>query len=727
MSSTKLAITGMTCANCVRHVEEALQRVPGVNEARVNLALETATVEHSDAVTTVELRRAVEHAGYGVTEDSTAEAHAEAQRRFHQFLLASVFATPILLYTMVWLPLGGRVVPFDGFIAWALATPVQFWAARGFYAGAWRALRNGTATMDTLVALGTSAAYGLSIWLVLAEGATAHATYFETAAVIVALVGLGKWFEARAKTQAAGAVRALLDLAPATAVRADDHREILVELVAVGDRLLVRPGTKVPVDGTVVDGAAHVDESMLTGESKSVRRGPGDHVTGGTIVASGSLVMEATAIGDDTALAAIVRMVTDANSRKAPAQRLADRVSGVFVPIVVALAILTGLGWWLVGGATIATAVLVSVAVLVIACPCALGLATPTAIMVGTGRGAANGILWQSPDALDHARHVDTVVLDKTGTLTEGRPTVTWRGASPTSKLDPDFVLALTAAVEAHSSHPLAAALRSAASEAGISPPVCRDFESSQGGVAGVVDGAAVIVGNARLLGEADVELDKQMTTLASKQEGGAGSVVHVAIDGVHEATFVIDDAIRPTSQGAISQLHKQGLRVVLLTGDRPSAAKRVAAAVGIPLDHVKSEVLPGDKAAAVQAMRADGHRVAMVGDGINDAPALAAADLGIAMGTGTDVAKQTGDVVLVGGDLSRIPATLDLSHRTTRTMRQNLGWALGYNVVLIPVAMAGLLHPAWAAAAMAFSSVSVVANALRLRAWTPKALASSD
>ncbi len=722
----------MTCANCVGHVQHALEQVPGVTKVAVSLATERALVQSEGVVAEADLRRAVEAAGYAVaTDDVEDEAHSWQRRT----LMAGILTLPILVYTMLYLPLGGAMLPFDGWIVWALATPVQFGAGLVFYKGAWRALRNRAATMDTLVALGSSAAYGLSAVLVV-QGAMAHATYFETAAVIITLISLGKTLEARAKRSARSAIHALMDLAPPTArrIRSDgEEEEVAIEMVEVGDQLLVKPGEKVPVDGRVVYGSAHVDESMVTGEPIPAAKGAGDDVVGATLVHGGALAIEATRIGDDTLLAQIVKLVQEANERKAPLQRIADRVSSVFVPTVLILAVAAGIFWAALGAdlyglpssqTVTVFAALITVSVLVIACPCAMGLATPTAIMMGTGLGAARGILIKGGEALERVRDVDVVVLDKTGTVTEGRPKlVAVEAAEGTHE---DWMLALVAAVESQSEHPVADAIVKGAKARGIQMPKVQGFESIAGqGVAGTSDGVDVLVGNRALMAARGVALGDWESKLES-QERQARTTVFVAFDGVVVGLVAVADPVKPSSAAAVERLHKMGARVVLLTGDNEATARTVAAQVGIT--EVVANVRPEQKSEHVKALQAAGSVVAMVGDGINDAPALAQADVGIAVGTGTDVAKETGDIVLVRGDLNGAVTAMQLSSYTVRKIRQNLVWAFGYNVLLIPLAMGALypltgwlLNPMIAAGAMAFSSVSVVGNSLLMRGWSPK------
>ncbi len=695
----RLPITGMTCANCVRHVQHALEKVAGVESATVNLATETAVV-HGSADAKL-LAKAVKQAGYGI---ATTELHDDAAVRWRQFLLAAAFTAPLFGYVMIWTLLPVPRLPHDWepWLAWALATPVQFISGWTFYHGAWISLRNRDATMDTLVALGSSAAYGLSVYVVL-TGGMLHATYFETSAVIITLIGLGKFLEARAKRSSQAAVARLMELGAKEAMLLDGTM-VPVEALAVGDVVRVRPGQKIPLDGTVVAGRAHVDESMVTGEPMAVEKTAGDPVVGATIAAGGSLDIRIDRIGDETMLAQIVHLVQEANSRQAPLQRIADTVSRYFVPAVLVVAAISTALWATVGHQSGTFALLIGVAVLVIACPCAMGLATPTAIMMGTGLGAKHGILIKGGDALEHVRSVDTIVVDKTGTLTEGRPRVV--SATFESDLDPDFVMGCVAAAESHSEHPLAKAL---VGHFGSTPPVAKDFAQHEGGISAWVDGVDVLVGSAAFL--------------ASRGIQATGSIV-AAMDGVWVAAFEVDDPVRHTTPAAIDRLRSRGLDVLLLTGDNARNAQRVSEALGI---RFIADVQPADKAAQIRSLQAAGRKVAMIGDGINDAPALAQADVGIAMGTGTDIAKETGDIVLVHGDLQRAVDALDLSSYTVRKIHQNLGWAMGYNTALIPLA-AGALYPltGWlvspmlAALAMAFSSVSVVSNSLLMRSWRP-------
>lgn len=671
----QIPVTGMTCSNCVKHVQHALEGVPGVTRVEVNLAMETANVEHTTQ--SKHLYKAIKQAGYGIGIDN------EAANRRKQFLFAATFTVPLFAYMMVWLPLGGTAAPLDGWIAFALATPVQFVAGATFYKGAWNALRNRDATMDTLIAVGSTAAYGLSVWALL-TGHGIHGTYFETSAVIITLIALGKYFEARAKKASASAVRALLELGASHATL-ENGETISIQDVAFGMKLRVKPGEKIPVDGQVLEGKAYADESMMTGESKPVRKEPGMDVIGGTILEGGSILLEATHVGADTMLAGITRLVQEANSRKAPLQRIADRVSRYFVPAVMVLSLLSGIVWFF-AASSFETAALISIAVLVIACPCAMGLATPTAIMMGTGLGAKRGILIKGGESLEAARNINVFVLDKTGTITEGKPRITKTDLT-------DEEMALVAAVERHSEHPLARAF----------PPSTlpvEDFVSFPGdGVEGTVAGTRIRIGRPDWLG-----IDAE------------GMAIRI---GDKERFVRVEDAVKPDSANAIGRLS----RAILLSGDKQETAEHIAAQVGI--QEVIADVRPEEKAAVIARLQSEGNTVAMIGDGINDAPALAQADVGIAMGT--DVAKETGDIVLVKGSLQSAVEAVALSAYTVRKIRQNLFWALGYNAALIPLAMGvlypftgWLLSPMLAAAAMAFSSVSVVGNSLTMRRWQP-------
>ncbi len=761
-------VTGMTCASCSTRVTKALSKVPGVLEADVNLASEQARVVFLPGdVDATTLQQAVERAGYGVVlpaadedvEDAEALAReAELHDKRQKLLVAVVCAVPLFVLSMArdfgliapwltpfWAANEARMAAAGGhgnamsmhypasadMLNWlflALATPVQFFSGRDFYTHAWSALRNRTANMDTLIALGSSAAYFFSIGLMVAN-APGH-VYFETAALIITLILVGKYLEARAKSRTGAAIRALIGLQPRTArvLRAGEEQDIPLAQVRVGDVVLVRPGEKIPVDGTVLSGESSVDESMLTGESLPVSKRTGDTVTGATVNGNGSFQFRATRVGKQTALAQIIRLVQQAQGSRAPVQRLVDQVSAVFVPVVIGIALLTFLGWYVVGGVGFAQSLLFAVAVLVIACPCALGLATPTAIMVGTGVGAERGVLIKNAESLERAGAVQVVVLDKTGTITEGKPALTdvvalapvLAGATAEGS-DADEVLRLAASAERGSEHPLGEAMVKAARERGVALSQPEQFAAVPGrGITAIVDGHAVQVGTLALLREWSVPTDSLEETVARLQ-GEGKTAMAVAADGEPLGVVAVADTVKPTSAAAIAALHRAGIETVMITGDN----ERTAAAIGrdVGVTRVLAEVLPAEKAAEVQRLQGDGRVVAMVGDGINDAPALAQADVGMAIGTGTDVAMETADVTLMHGDLRSVSDAITLSRRTLTTIRWNLFWAFIYNVIGIPVA-AGLLYPwfGWqlspilAAAAMACSSVFVITNSLRLR-----------
>ncbi|HEX2193353.1 MAG TPA: heavy metal translocating P-type ATPase [Candidatus Limnocylindria bacterium] len=739
LHEVSLPVEGMTCAACVSRVERHLGRADGVAQASVNLATERATVRYDPArIDRAGLVKAIEAAGYEVpVEPAAAEAADErlagertraAERR--ELLWSALAATGIGVAMMaVTLWPGGVPWPMERVNVWMLApaTFVQFVLGRGFLLRAARGLRHGELTMDTLVSLGTLAAYGYSLVVTLLpedmmEAGLSGETYYDSAAVIVGLVLLGRWLEARARGQAAGAVRALLRLRPTTARVLRDGREADVPLdqVRVGDLVRVRPGDRVPVDGEIVEGASAVDESTLTGESVPVEKGAGDAAIAGTLNASGSFVMRATRVGSETTLAQIVRLVELAQGSKPPIQRVADAVTGWFVPVVVGLAALAFAGWLLVGPEPrLPFALSAAIAVLIIACPCAMGLATPTAIMVGTGKGAEAGILVRDGLALEAAERISVVVLDKTGTLTRGTPALV---ATLPVGLAPDQVLRLAAAVERGSEHPLAEAVVAGAETRSITIPAAHGFDSEPGrGVSAWVEGRQVVVGTAAFLAEGGVDV-AMLEPRAVEQAAAGRTPVLVAIGGRPAGVLALADPVKPESAEAVRRLQSAGVDVWMITGDRREVAAAVGAVVGIGPDRILAEVRPADKAARVAELQRGG-RVAMVGDGVNDAPALAQADVGIAIGTGADVAVEASDVTLVGDDLRAVASALALSRATMRTIRQNLGWAFGYNVLLIPVA-AGLaypltgwlLSPALAAAAMALSSVSVVTNSLRLR-----------
>ena len=718
-----LRIEGMTCASCVARVERSLRSLAGVAEANVNLATESATVAAASGVTPDMLRGAVEKAGYGATvraeSAATNPAPASPGGWPSWWPIAASGALTMPLVMPMFGMLFGADWALDGWLQWALATPVQFWLGARFYRAGWKALKAGAGNMDLLVALGTSAGYGLSVYLWLARTGhdTSHGLYFEASAVVITLVLLGKWLEARAKHQTTEAIRALNALRPQVARvrRAGGDVEVPLGDVRPGDVVVVRPGERMPVDGSVIEGRSEVDESLITGESLPVSKQPGDLVTGGSINAQGLLVVRTTAVGAESTLARIVRLVESAQAKKAPVQRLVDRVSEVFVPAVLGVALLTLLGWGLSTGDW-TQAILNAVAVLVIACPCALGLATPTAIMAGTGVAARHGILIKDAEALEVAHRIDTVAFDKTGTLTEGKPTLV--AAEPASG-DRSALLAASAALQRGSEHPLAQAVLAAAEAEFVTVLQARDLLAVAGrGVAASVEGRDLRLGSERYMHELGVDLAPLRARSAQLQTEGrtVSWLADLSVAPRLLGLLAFGDTLKPSARRAIAALRDAGVRSVVLTGDNRGSAAAVAKALGV--DRVEAEVLPEDKSAHVAELKRHGAVVAMVGDGINDAPALAAADVGIAMSTGTDVAMHAAGVTLMRGDPALVPAAIDISRRTYRKIRQNLFWAFAYNVIGIPLAALGLLNPMLAGAAMAFSSVSVVANALALRRW---------
>jgi Cu+-exporting ATPase len=748
----ELRISGMTCASCAARIEKRLNRMEGVTAA-VNYATEKASVVFGEGVTPDELVASVEAAGYTAAlpeppaaagddqgadgERGAADDDGRLAALRQRLLVSAVLSLPVLVLAMV---------PAWQFTNWqwlslTLASPVVVWGAAPFHRAAWANLRHGTATMDTLISVGVLAAYGWSVYalfigdagmpgmvmnfdLTPSRGAGQHEIYLEVAAAVTVFILAGRFFEARAKGRSGAALRALLELGAKEVAVVRDGRELRIPVgqLAVGDRFIVRPGEKVATDGVVEEGTSAIDASLLTGESVPVEVGPGDAVVGATVNAGGRLLVRATRVGADTQLAQIGRLVEAAQMGKAPVQRLADRISAVFVPVVIALAVGT-LGFWLGAGDPAATAFTAAVAVLIIACPCALGLATPTALLVGTGRGAQLGVLIKGPEVLESTRRIDTVVLDKTGTVTTGRMALV--DLHVADGVDATEALCLAGALEDASEHPIGSAIADAARErVGILPPV-QSFESLQGlGVAGVVEGHAIVAGRARLLAERDLPLPPALEAARDAAEAEGRTPVVAGWDGEARAVFVVSDTVKPTSADAVAGLRSLGLRPVLLTGDNERAARAVATEVGV--DEVVAEVLPQDKVDVVRRLQSEGRVVAMVGDGVNDAAALAQADLGLALGTGTDVAISASDLTLVRGDLRVAVDAIRLSRRTLRTIKGNLFWAFAYNVAALPLAAAGLLNPLIAGATMAFSSVFVVSNSLRLRRFRPVASAAA-
>jgi Cu+-exporting ATPase len=710
----RLTIEGMTCATCVGRVEKALLGVPGITKAEVNLATETADVE-GVGVRAVDLIGAVEDAGYGarlLTDDAGRNAQAEARDAARRRAEGWRVVAAIALAAPLMLPMFG--IPLPGWVQLLLATPVQFVLGGRFYVAAWKAVRAGSGNMDLLVALGTSAAYFFSLWLLTQPHA--HHLYFEAAAVVIALVLLGKWLETRAKRSTTLAIRSLMALRPENAriERNGNEIEVPVSAVSVGDVVVMRPGERAPVDGRIIEGQSALDESLITGESLPVEKHAGDKVIGGSINGSGLLRVETIAVGAQSALARIIALVESAQAKKAPVQKLVDRVSAVFVPVVLVVAAITLAGWSLAGN--FAGGLIAAVSVMVIACPCALGLATPTAFMVGTGAAARAGILIRDPQALEHGRNVDTVILDKTGTLTEGKPAVTDIIAlAPTSEGD---LLRLAAAAQQGSEHPLAHAILTHYQETTPLPRV-EQFQSQTGrGLTANVDGRALAIGNRRLMGEHNIDASA-LEARAAKLEIQGRTVMWIG-ERTEQPRLLgvigVADPIKPHAAQAVQRLIAAGVTPYLITGDNERTAAYVAQLVGV--DRVFAGVLPEGKAAAVESLRKEGRHVAMVGDGVNDAPALAAADVGIAMGAGADVAMNTAGVTLMRSDPLLIADAIDISRATYAKIRQGLFWAFVYNVVGMPIAAFGLLDPVYAGAAMAMSSFSVVANALLLRRW---------
>ena len=718
-----LNIAGMTCASCVGRVEKALLKVPGVLAASVNLATESARIKVTGGVAAGTLIAAIDKAGYAATLPAASQAGAPvaaSNRDGMKVAFAAVLAFPLMLPML--LEWAGIHLMLPGWLQFALATPVQFYFGARFYKAGWKAARAGSGNMDLLVALGTSAAYGLSVYQWLTAGEILPHLYFEASAVVITLVLLGKWLESRAKRQTASAIRALQVLRPESArVRRDGVEiDLPVEQVKVGDLVVIRPGERVAVDGVVVEGASQVNESLITGESLPVDKHPGDKVTGGAINADGLLLVRTQAVGGETTLSRIIRLVEDAQAAKAPIQHLVDKVSAIFVPVVLVLALLTMLGWWFATG-ELENAIINAVAVLVIACPCALGLATPTAIMAGTGVAARYGILIKDAEALEVAHAVDTVVFDKTGTLTIGKPAL---AALHAHGIDDARLLQLAASIQRGSEHSLATAVLDAASARHIEPLPATALSALPGrGLAAHVDGLELKLGSTRLMQELHVDM-APLAAQALSLESTGNTISWLASGSTLLGLFAFSDQVKPNAQAAIAHLHSLGIRTVMLTGDNQGSADAVGKLLGI--DTVAAKMLPADKTAKITALKGAGARVAMVGDGINDAPALAAADVGIAMSTGTDVAMHVAGITLMRGDPALVADAIDISRRTYSKIRQNLFWAFIYNMIGIPLAAFGLLNPMVAGAAMAFSSVSVISNALLLRRWKARSHAGS-
>jgi P-type Cu+ transporter len=741
----ELPITGMTCASCANRIERKLNKLDGVT-ATVNYATEKASVKYdSAAVAPEQLVAAVDAAGYQAVLPSAepsgpaAEEVDETAPLRQRLLVSLALMLPVLAMAMI------PPLQFESWqwLSLTLAAPVVVWGALPFHRAAWANLKHATATMDTLISVGVLAAFAWSLYalfigdagmpgmtmpfdVIPERGAGADEIYLEVATAVTVFILAGRYFEVRAKRRAGAALTALLELGAKHVAILDaegTERRVPVEQLAVGDRFIVRPGEKVATDGIVEEGTSAVDQSLLTGESVPVEKQPGDDVAGASVNAGGRLIIRATKVGADTALAQIAKLVSDAQTGKAPVQRLADRVSGVFVPVVIGIALAT-LGFWIGAGEDLTFAFTAAVAVLIIACPCALGLATPTALLVGTGRGAQLGMLIKGPEVLESTRKVDTIVLDKTGTVTSGKMALV--DVTLADGEDREQVLALAGALEDASEHPIAQAIAHAAADELGALPAVEGFTNREGlGVEGIVDGHGVVVGRPALLADWAMHLTADLDAAKAAAERQGRTAIAVGWDGQARAVLVVADTVKPTSADAVASLKALGLRPVLLTGDNQTTARAVAQQVGI--DDVIAEVLPADKAEVVRRLQAEGRVVAMVGDGVNDAPALAQADLGLAIGTGTDVAIEASDLTLVSGDLRAAADAIRLSRATLRTIKQNLAWAFGYNIAAVPLAAAGLLNPLLAGLAMAFSSISVVANALRLRRFRSAHAAASS
>lgn len=721
MDRVRLDIEGMTCSACAARVEKALKKVQGIGEVNVNIATNKATVEYlSSDVDVSDMKKAVEKAGYSAKEEEKIDVDKQKKERENEikklktlFIVSTILSLPLLSAMFVDMA-GFDTILSNGWFQFALATPVQFIIGWRFYKGAYHALKGGGANMDVLVAMGTSAAYFYSIYMLLAD---MNHFYFESSAVIITLIVLGKLMEAIAKGKTSEAMKKLMGLQAKTAkvIRDGEEKDIPVEEVEVGEIIIVRPGEKIPVDGQIVEGKSTVDESMLTGESIPVEKAMGEEVIGATINKHGTFKFKATKVGKDTALSQIIKMVEEAQGSKAPVQRLADKVSGIFVPIVVVVAIVTFTIWFLVTG-EINPAILAAVSVLVIACPCALGLATPTAIMVGTGKGAENGILIKGGEHLEKAEKIDTIIFDKTGTITKGKPEVT---DILTFDIEKEEVLRISASAEKSSEHPLAEAIVNDAKAKEITLSDVSDFNAIPGhGIYSTFEGSEIYLGNRRLMKKENVDISEADSEIERLENEGKTAMI-LAIDKKLKGIIAVADTIKESSKEAIDELKDMGIEVYMITGDNKRTAQAIAREVDI--DHVIAEVLPEDKAANVEKIQAQGKKVAMVGDGINDAPALAQANIGFAIGTGTDVAIEAADITLMRGDLKEIVTAIKLSKKTMKTIKQNLFWAFGYNTLGIPIAALGLLNPMIAGAAMAFSSVSVLTNSLRLKKFNIK------